>query len=268
MSINCNCVSIDELVCADNLFLSLQQMACIYPQNYEDFNSRLNNNTLTFVLFSAQWCQYCTNVAPAFTDLPRQYPQFIFIIVDIDVNNETAASCGVTKIPTVLVFEKSKIINNVIPNDVQELVLLLRYHTEAATNTRSYQETRVHRGDPNHSVIEHRPHRGSRPPRDSHREVHREVYRDGHRDSHHREPHHRDTHHDDRGTTHRSANRRVDDVVRREEKEIVRRVEREPVHREHRAVIEQRPSTHHAHRSSHHKKVITVNDLINYNGKR
>jgi len=65
---------------------------------------------LVIVDFFATWCGPCQRISPVFEELSRKYPKAIFVKVDVDKCQETAAANGVTAMPTFIFFRnKTKI---------------------------------------------------------------------------------------------------------------------------------------------------------------
>ncbi|KZS04294.1 thioredoxin-like protein 1 [Daphnia magna] len=65
---------------------------------------------LVVVDFTASWCGPCQRIAPFFDELARRYPRAVFLKVDVDNCPETAASNGVSAMPTFIFFRnKTKI---------------------------------------------------------------------------------------------------------------------------------------------------------------
>ncbi|XP_057321385.1 thioredoxin-like protein 1 [Microplitis mediator] len=65
---------------------------------------------LVIVDFTATWCQPCQRIAPVFQQLSAQYPNAVFLKVDVDKLPETAASQNVSSMPTFIFYRnRSKI---------------------------------------------------------------------------------------------------------------------------------------------------------------
>lgn len=54
--------------------------------------------------FTATWCGPCRAIAPIFSALATEFSHVDFLKVDVDVNQETAVSCGVRAMPTFQIF--------------------------------------------------------------------------------------------------------------------------------------------------------------------
>ncbi|PSN41069.1 Thioredoxin-like protein 1 [Blattella germanica] len=65
---------------------------------------------LVVVDYTASWCGPCQRIAPVFEQLARKYPRAIFMKVDVDKCQETAAGQGVSAMPTFIFYRnKTKI---------------------------------------------------------------------------------------------------------------------------------------------------------------
>lgn len=76
------------------------------------FQPELTNagSKLVVVDFFATWCGPCQRISPVFEELAAKYPKAIFLKVDVEACQDTAASNGVTAMPTFLFFRnKTKI---------------------------------------------------------------------------------------------------------------------------------------------------------------
>ncbi|KAG8464988.1 hypothetical protein KFE25_012351 [Diacronema lutheri] len=61
-----------------------------------------------FVDFTATWCGPCKRIAPVFEALAAEFPHADFVKVDVDENQETAAACGITAMPTIKAYKDGK----------------------------------------------------------------------------------------------------------------------------------------------------------------
>lgn len=64
--------------------------------------------------FYADWCGPCRMLGPRLENLSSQYPDVTFVKVNIEENKEYSADMGIRSIPTVMVFEGSKVIGTSI----------------------------------------------------------------------------------------------------------------------------------------------------------
>ena len=59
--------------------------------------------------FWAQWCGPCKMLAPTLESLAEEYADRLDIVkIDVDANPETALSCGIRAMPTLILFQNGK----------------------------------------------------------------------------------------------------------------------------------------------------------------
>merc|ERR1711977_22673 len=59
-----------------------------------------SGDKLVVVDFTASWCGPCQRIAPVFQKLQEEMTEIVFVKVDVDENEETAAACGIQAMPT------------------------------------------------------------------------------------------------------------------------------------------------------------------------
>ena len=68
----------------------------------EEFKATLADagGKLVAVDFTATWCGPCKMIGPRFEAMASEFPHAVFVKVDVDENQETAAACGINCMPT------------------------------------------------------------------------------------------------------------------------------------------------------------------------
>ena len=79
-----------------------------FTASWYDFSSITSFSFLSKKVYCFNRCGPCQRIAPFFEELSRRYPRAVFLKVDVDQCPETAASNGVTAMPT-FIFFRSKV---------------------------------------------------------------------------------------------------------------------------------------------------------------
>ena len=66
--------------------------------------------------FWASWCKPCKTMAPVFTDFSKkpEFADIAFLKVEADPNPDVLQACGVTSLPTFLLFKDGKEVARVV----------------------------------------------------------------------------------------------------------------------------------------------------------
>ncbi|GAB6019171.1 hypothetical protein CHUAL_000790 [Chamberlinius hualienensis] len=83
---------------------------------------------LVVVDFTASWCGPCQRIAPIFAELSTKYTRAVFLKVDVDQCQETAASQGVTAMPTFIFYRNRVKIDRTTGADATALEEKIQHH--------------------------------------------------------------------------------------------------------------------------------------------
>lgn len=83
---------------------------------------------LVVVDFTATWCGPCKRIAPFFDELSTKYEKAVFLKVDVDQCQETAAANGVSAMPTFIFFRNKTKIDKIQGADNKALEEKIKQH--------------------------------------------------------------------------------------------------------------------------------------------
>lgn len=58
--------------------------------------------------FTASWCGPCRMIGPKFAEMEKEFPDVVFIKVDVDENSETAEAENINAMPTFKFYKNGK----------------------------------------------------------------------------------------------------------------------------------------------------------------
>lgn len=89
---------------------SCEESKVIHITNEDEYNSifKTTPERLIIVDFSATWCSPCRAIAPKYDELSIRYSKCVFLHVDIDELDDSAAVQDVSNVPTFKLFKKGR----------------------------------------------------------------------------------------------------------------------------------------------------------------
>lgn len=84
-------------------------MAVLTNVNSSNYKESISSGKV-IVYFTATWCGPCRMLSPIYEQLSNELPHIKFIKVDVDDHKDLAAEFGIMSIPTLFIYEDSKLI--------------------------------------------------------------------------------------------------------------------------------------------------------------
>ncbi len=115
------------------------QLTNVFDSN---LNSRISNDGLSLVLFTASWCGPCKNMATSLLKCSQSASQAAnFYQIDTDYNPESASEYHVRSIPCVLIFKDGKVVAEIVGNvPIQVVEAQILKHSSLNEKIEDFQE--------------------------------------------------------------------------------------------------------------------------------
>lgn len=103
-----------------------------YVDDKTTFDSTLHDASfkkkLVVVDFTATWCPPCKRIAPEFEKMAGEYPEVVFVKVDVDKNAEVASLEGIQAMPTFKFYMNKKEVDMMSGANLSGLQELVKKH--------------------------------------------------------------------------------------------------------------------------------------------
>lgn len=86
-----------------------------------ELQSAISSKQLSVVDFYATWCGPCKAIAPQLEKMNTEYENVNFYKVDVDESPEVAGYCGVSAMPTFIMFKDGKGLGKIVGADPRGL---------------------------------------------------------------------------------------------------------------------------------------------------
>ena len=76
--------------------------------------------------FWAPWCGPCRQLIPRLENIQKEHGNVEFVKINVDQNREFAVNSGITSVPTVMIFDGTKLVNRlsgVQPDSIYKNIL-------------------------------------------------------------------------------------------------------------------------------------------------
>merc|ERR1711911_286655 len=86
------------------------------------------SDKLIVVDFFATWCGPCKMIAPKIEEMEKEYPDVVFCKVDVDENEDTAAACEISAMPTLKFYKGNNKVGEVVGANIASIEKMVKDH--------------------------------------------------------------------------------------------------------------------------------------------
>lgn len=76
-----------------------------------EVNKLKSQGKKVLVDYWAKWCGPCKTLIPKLEQIEKEYPNIIFVKIDVDENQEHAVSAGIRSVPTVMIYNGDNLVD-------------------------------------------------------------------------------------------------------------------------------------------------------------
>ena len=87
----------------------------------DDYKKCITDNKLVVIDFTATWCGPCKMVGPKFVELAPEFPNTVFVKIDVDENAEAAEACGISAMPTFQFYKDGAKVDEVVGASIEKV---------------------------------------------------------------------------------------------------------------------------------------------------
>ena len=98
-------------------------MAAININNHNFQNEVMNSDRKVLLDFWADWCGPCRMVVPLLEEIAEERPDIKVGKINVDENPELASQFGVVSIPTLVVMENGRVVNQAMGAKPKKAIL-------------------------------------------------------------------------------------------------------------------------------------------------
>jgi len=83
---------------------------------------------LVVIDFFAEWCGPCKVIAPIIGEMATANPNVVFLKVDVDENEDSAAEYGISAMPTFIFIKKGAKVDDMMGANAEKLKAIVAKH--------------------------------------------------------------------------------------------------------------------------------------------
>eukprot|EP00037_Helgoeca_nana_P000265 m.20914 g.20914 ORF g.20914 m.20914 type:complete len:112 (-) comp10335_c0_seq1:58-393(-) len=99
-----------------------------------EFDEITSGDKAVIIDFTASWCGPCKMIGPVFEEFSKDPGNLVFIKIDVDENEEAAAACGISAMPTFQVWKAGKKVDELVGASKDKLAELIAKYKGLVTD--------------------------------------------------------------------------------------------------------------------------------------